>query len=152
MKKRSTILAGCLALFMLVFSSCDKDDNPAPTNKTKTELLTQSSWKFEKATSGGIDVSAVIPSCSKDNIATFSSNLTGTIAEGAEICDPSSAGDFTWEFRTGETILYVSAALIPLGSNEFKLESLTETNLVVSQNVTIPPAPAAQNVVVTFKH
>jgi len=139
----------CLALSFFI-SSCGKDDNPAPA-KTKTELITQSTWKFDKAMSGGFDVSAFVPACWKDNIAVFVNNGTGTLDESAVVCMPSVAGAFTWAFQSNETILHLSAPLFPGGSGDFTLISLTETNLVVSQNITIPPNPPT-DVEFTFKH
>jgi hypothetical protein len=150
MKKQFSLTSFVLVLAFLFITGCEKDDDPAP-EKTKTELIVQSSWKFDKATSGGADVSGFVPDCWKDNIAVFASNGTGTIDESTNVCSPSVAGSFTWEFQTNETILHLSAPLFPGGSNDFMLVSLDETNLVVSQDVTIPPA-GAQNVVFTFKH
>jgi hypothetical protein len=150
MKKQFLLASSTLVLVFLFLTGCEKESDPAP-EKTNTELITQSSWKFDKATSGGADVSAFVPACWKDNIAVFASNGTGTLDESTNVCSPSVAGSFMWEFQTNETILHLSAPLFPGGSNDFTLVSLDETNLVVSQNITIPPA-GAQNVEFTFKH
>ena len=69
-----------LLLLALVLTACKKTHI-----KTKTELLTQTTWRFDKATALGTDISSQIPSCIKDNIITFVSNGTGTISEGIDI-------------------------------------------------------------------
>lgn len=147
--KRQLLFSSLIIAALFIISGCGKDD-PAPA-KTKTELITQGSWKFDKAVSGGMDVSAFVPACWKDNIAVFATNGTGTLDESINICSPSVAGPFTWAFQSSETVLHLSAPLFPGGANDFTIVSLNETNLVVSQMITIPPA-GAQNVEFTFKH
>src|SRR4030095_3773244 len=147
-------LKSILIIFLLpvfFFFACSKSsDNPPP--KTKTELLTPASWKFDHATAAGIgDVSALIPSCYKDNIVVFAAGGTGNISEETNICTPSTAGNFTWSFQDNEKKLVLSTSLFTGGSGTFDLISLTETNLVVSQQMTIQPYPAT-TVEVTFKH
>jgi hypothetical protein len=150
MKKQSLLALSVFALAFLSLTGCEKESDPPPP-KTNTELIIQSSWKFDKAASGGVDVSGLVPACWKDNVAVFVSNGTATVDESTNVCSPSIAGSFMWEFQSNETILHLSAPLFPGGSNDFTIVSLDETNLVVSQNITIPPA-GAQNVVFTFKH
>lgn len=152
MQKR--ILAIVISLSATLFlSSCDKDDNtPAP--KTKTELLTTNgSWKFSSAAVGGTNVNALLQACQKDNVMTFVAvGLTGTLDEGLTKCnmaDPQTT-PFTWSFASGETVLNISATLFTGGSSAFTLVSLNETQLVVSQNITVGGTP--QNAVVTFIH
>jgi hypothetical protein len=139
------------ALFFISITGCGKDKDPAPA-KTKTQLLTQSTWKFSSATVGGSDVSAFLQTCQKDNILTFASAGTGVVDEGATKCnaaDPQT-NPFTWNFQSSETVLFISATLFTGGSSTFNLITLTETQLVVSQNVTI--SGTTQNAVVTFIH
>ena len=143
------ILFTALCFTTLVFTNCDKDeDPPPPPAPTKTELITKSSWKFSTAFAGSTDVSnAPQLACFKDNIITFSANLTGSINEGTNICSPTTAGAFTWNFANNETVLHISTVLITGGSNDFTLVSITETQLVVSQNY-----PPIGTVTVTFIH
>ena len=143
------ILATVLCFTTLFFTSCDKNDDPAPPPPpTKTELITKSSWKFSTAFAGSTDVSSAPQlACFKDNIITFSANLTGSINEGTNICSPTTAGSFTWNFASSETLLHISTVLITGGSNDFTLVSLTETQLVVSQNY-----PSIGVITVTFIH
>jgi hypothetical protein len=152
MKKHYFILSLCF-IAVLSITGCEKkkDDPPAP--KTKTEHITSATWKFDNAKAAGTDISAH-PSltCYKDNTMTFSSNLTGTISEGAVICASPAPATFTWSFQTSETILNISAIIFPGGSSNFTLTSVNETNLVLAQDVIVPPATSPINVVITFKH
>ena len=135
-----------LSLLVFLATSCHKT-----VVKTKAQLITQSSWKFSKATANGTDVTANVTACLKDNIYLFAVNGTGTINESTNVCSPSTAGTFTWSFQTNETILHLSAALFPGGSNDFTLVTLNETNLIISQVMTISPYPPT-TVEVTFIH
>lgn len=143
---KTTVFLGILCL---ILASCKKSVHV----KTNTELLTQSSWKFDHATSSGTDISSQIPACYKDNVVAFVSNGTGTVDESTNVCSPSNAGSFTWSFQSNETMLHLSTTLFSGGSGDFTIVSLTETNLVVSQTVILPPPPGVQvTAVITFKH
>lgn len=141
-----------LALFV---SSCGKDENP-PAPKTKTELLTQGTWKFKSASAAGTDVSNQAPpfnACRKDNILTFTAAGAGTIDEGATKCasgDPQTS-PVTWSFLSNETMLRVSVPLFPNTGNDFTLVSLSETELVVSIGYA-PPVGATILVTIIFTH
>jgi len=138
-----------LTMVLFVLTSCDKDGDNTPA-KTKTELMTNGTWKFQSATAAGFDISSAPQlACFIDNTITFSSVTAGNISEGAVICAPSTAGNFTWGFANGETEIQFSAPLIPGSSSTFTIVSLTETNLVLSQSVNLPPPTV---VTVTFKH
>lgn len=152
MKKHLLSQIFLITLIVFAFAACDKGGGE--DQKTKTELITQSAWKFDKATAAGFgDVSSYVDACYKDNLITFASNLTGTVSEAAVVCSPSTAGNFTWAFQTNETILNISATLFPGGSSNFTLVTLNETNLVISQDVTLPPPVSiTANVVFTLKH
>ncbi|MBC7947839.1 MAG: lipocalin family protein [Chitinophagaceae bacterium] len=140
-----------LAITIVLFVSCSKDDDPV-TTKTKTELIGTGTWKFSSATVSGADVSMFIQACQKDNVLMFAVNGTGAADEGAAKCngaDPQ-VRNFTWNFASSETILHVSTVFFTGGSSDFTVVSLTETQLVLSQNVTI--SGSTQNAVVTFIH
>jgi len=150
MRKQFFALLSGLSLSLLIFSGCNKDDDPVP--KTKTELITSATWKFGAATVGGTDVSASLPACQKDNLMTFVSTGTGSVDEGPAKCN---AGDpqtnpFTWNFASGETILHISTILFTGGSNDFTIVTINESQLVVSQIITVGGSP--QNAIVTFLH
>lgn len=153
MKKLLSFAALGLLSASLAFVSCSKDDDDnSPAPKTKTQLITQSTWRFSAATVGGSDVSAFLQACQKDNILTFASNGTGTVDEGPLKCnagDPQTS-PFTWNFLTNETQLFISTTLFAGGSSTFNLVTLSETQLVVSQNITV--SGTTQNAVVTFIH
>ncbi len=100
----------------------------------------------------GVSVAAFLQACQKDNVATFLAAGTGTADEGATKCDAADpqTTPFTWRFQTNETILFISTPLFTGGNSSFTILSLTETELVVSQNMTI--SGSTQNVVITFIH
>jgi len=130
---------------LLFIVSCQKDsDNP----KTKTELLTMASWKFSSATASGIDVSAALQACQKDNIYTFATGGTGTADEGATKCNAGDAQNapFTWSWQSNETILQISAAFFTGMTGDVTLVSLTETELVGSVVI------SGQTVIAKFVH
>lgn len=122
-----------IALSAFLFTGCDKD-----SAKTKTELIAQGSWKFDKATSNGSDVTAFINACYKDNVVTFAANGTGSFDEGATKCngaDPQTM-NFTWSFTTNETVLNVSGAIFAGQSGNFTIITLNETDLVLEGTIT----------------
>jgi hypothetical protein len=146
--KNISLIAVCS--FLISFAACKKSDTPAP--KTKTELIASGTWKFSNAKVGGTDVSAFLQSCQKDNTITFVAAGTGTADEGPTKCnsgDPQTT-PFTWSFASGETQLTVSTVLFTGGSNTFTVVSITATELVLSQNITV--SGTTQNAVVTFVH
>ena len=152
MKKNMFKLLACLTGVLFVISSCsDKDPDPAPA-KTKTELVSTGTWRFSAATVGGADASGFLQACQKDNTLTFTASGTGTLNEGATKCnaaDPQTT-PFTWNFLTNETQVFVSTTLFTGGSSTFNLVTLTESQLVLSQMITLGGTP--QNVIVTFVH
>lgn len=145
---RLTIFA-ILCSAALILNSCDKEDDPAPP--TNTDHITKSPWKFVSAKAGGIDITAQVPACFKDNQITFAINGSGTITEGSNVCTPPSPGTFTWTFGSNNTI-NLSTPLLTGGSGTFTIVTLNDVSLVVSQNMTIPPAPAPVMVEISFSH
>jgi len=144
---RTAVLTLIVSLF---FTACSKSDSSS--SKTKTELITQSSWKFSNAKVSGTDVSAFLQTCQKDNILVFAAAGTGTLDEGAAKCNSSDpqTNPFTWNFATNETVLHVSTVLFTGGSSDFNIVSLTDAQLVLSQDITV--SGSTQNAVVTFIH
>ncbi|HKC34596.1 MAG TPA: lipocalin family protein [Chitinophagaceae bacterium] len=153
MKKQLTVLFALIAANFFIYSSCNKSDYTPPTPKTKTQLLTQGSWKFKGATANGGDASGYLSACQKDNIYTFVAGGTGTANEGATTCNPGDpqSTPLTWSFMTNETILHINTALFTNTSNDFTLMSLSETELVVSTTYTPIGGPAIL-VTITFQH
>ena len=153
-KNYTTTLIVCSLTAFSILTGCGKKDkpDPPPAPKTKTELITTSTWKFSSATIGGFNVAGSLQTCQKDNVMTFAAAGTGTVDEGATKCSGGDAqtNPFTWNFQTNETTLFVSATLFTGGSSTFTVVDLTETQLVLSQMTTLMGPP--QNVVVTFIH
>jgi hypothetical protein len=151
MKKHLLPIALLSSLIVLLIASCSKD--PDPTPKTKTQLLTQSTWKFKSATVNGADASSQLQACQKDNIYTFVAAGTGTVDEGPTKCnsgDPQTV-PFTWNFASSETVLHVSTSLFSGSSNDFTLVSLTEAEMVISTPYTPPFGPSV-TLVITLQH
>jgi len=149
MKKLILKTIASIILFSSLFSACKKSSHV----KTSTELLTQSSWKFSKATVNGVDISSSLQACQKDNIIVFAAAGTGSVDEGSTKCnsgDPQTV-TFTGSFTNNETILHISAAIFAGASNDFTIMTLSETELVVSFPYTPPVGPTLQ-MVVTFIH
>ncbi|NOT51355.1 MAG: hypothetical protein HOP10_08780 [Chitinophagaceae bacterium] len=146
MKKQLYFLLIAVCSSTIILSSCgkDDDDNTTPA-KTKTQLIMQGSWSFDKVFQGAIDVSGVTNACYKDNIVTFTSSTNGTVNEGAIVCASPAPATFTWSWQNSETILALNTPFFPGGSTNFTLVSLTETALVVSQvaNFGAPGDPQA---------
>lgn len=150
MRKQFFPALSLLAIMFLLITGCGKDTTPAPA-PTKTELITQSSWKFDHAMASGTDISSSVNACFKDNIATFTTAGNMMLDEATTVCSPSYAGTYTWTFQSSETILHLSAPIFTGGSSDFTLVSINATNLVVSQVMTVAPYPPT-TVEVTFKH
>ena len=142
------ILFAALFFATLSFSSCDKTDEAPPTN---TDHITKSSWKFSSAKASGIDVTAQVPACFKDNVMTFAINGTGTISEGANVCASPAPSTFTWTFQNNGTQINLSTPIVSGGSGLFTIVLLNDATLTVSQTMTIAPNPPT-NVELTFIH
>lgn len=130
-------------------AGCSKDDDTP--QQTRTELITQGTWKFESASAMGQDASGFVENCLKDNVITFTVNGTGTVDEATLVCDPTTAGPFNWAFQGNESQINIDANLFAGSSGLFNIVSLNSTNLVLSQEMTISPFPAT-TVTITLKH
>ena len=131
-------------------TGCQKD---AAAPKTKTQLLTQASWKFSTASASGTDITSnPAITCIKDDVITFTTSNTGTITEGTVVCSPTTAGSFTWNFVSSETQLQMSSGIYPNGNGLFTITALTETSLTITQDVVIPPSSSAIPVSATYIH
>jgi hypothetical protein len=125
------LLFSTLALtFLFIFTGCKKEvDQP----KTKTDFLTQKAWviqAFEEkiGTAAWVDEFPTFDACSKDDQYVFRANNTYEINEGPTKCDPTDPQIFetgNWTFENNETIL-------SLDGEDFNLERLDDTNLILS--------------------
>lgn len=151
MYKKSSYLFAILFISVLAFTNCSKKGNTTPA-KTKTELITTSTWKFSSATVGGVNVSGELEDCQKDNIYTFVATGAGIADEGLTKCDAGDAqtGNFTWNFQSGETLLVLSTTLFTGGSNTFTIVTLSSSQLTISQEVNV--FGSMQTVVITLVH
>jgi hypothetical protein len=103
--------------------SCKKD----PVAKSKTDLLTQATWKQinSEYSTGGTYTSdwSTYQACEKDNLTTFNSNKTYQYTEGVSKCnpvDPDTIDNGTWEFNANESQLITDgqpANLVTLDEN-----------------------------------
>lgn len=147
-------ILSCLTVTALVLtiSGCQKEETSS-SDRPKTELITDGNWKFSKAISSGINVSAFIDDCFKDNIVSFQVNGNGQLDEGTTKCDNSDPQTvaFTWNLINNETVLHVSAPLFSGSNTDFELAGLNETELVVSQQVELGSG-GSQKVTFTFVH
>lgn len=134
----------------IIFSACQKKTEPQ--TQSKSEMLTSSSWKFDKATSGGADVSGFINACYKDNIITFSAGGNGTLDEGASKCNSSDpqTTNFNWTLTSNETVLTVTGAIFAGQSGNFTIITLTTTQLVLEGTIASPGGNVTGQI--HFKH
>lgn len=156
MKKIVSYLFTAMAV-ALVFAACKKDKGEEEPGETKTQLLTKSTWKFDKATASGMgDVSSEIDECITDNLLTFTSTVenagAGVIDEGDTKCSESNPQTiiFTWTLENSGNTLISSEPFFTDGSTEFTVITLNATSLVVSQEMTF--GPLTTTVTVHFKH
>ncbi len=128
------ILFAAIVFVSPFFTGCNKNDNPP---KSDTDYIIQGSWKFDKATSNGSDVSGVIQACYKDNVLTFTANGNGTLDEGASKCnsgDPQST-NFTWNFTNNGSTLNVSSGIIVGQAGSFKILSLNDSQMALEATI-----------------
>lgn len=133
----------------ILMAGCQKkNDNSVPESpKTKTDLISSSSWKFSKAgidqdNNGTIDYdlpAGLLQPCESDNILTFKSDKTGLADEGATKCDPTSpqSTPFTWSFGSNETELDFSNTIFAGISGNAKIIELSADKFILSKQVTV---------------
>jgi len=146
----------------LIFGGCQKEDSGSTPTKTKSEQIASSPWKYNDAkidsdNNGTGDVAlpaGVIEACQTDNTILFAANGTGTLDEGATKCDlaDSQTIPFTWNFTSNESVINFSSAVFAGVGGDFKIISLTDTELILSKQLTVPPIPLPLTVIISFKH
>jgi hypothetical protein len=150
-----------LTIIAIAFLGCKKNDSSASSGgTTKTTLITQQSWKFDNAgldpnKDGTIDadVSSQVPACLKDNTVSFSSNGAGTVDEGVSKCDIADPQTlpFTWNFTSNETQVNINGNAIAGKGGQYKLITLTNTQLSLSKDTTVPIV-GLTTIIVNLKH
>ena len=115
MKNISTYLLGFS--LALAAAGCSKETDPAPEVSAKVKLLTTPKWRIS-AVVGATNIAGQtltfdgmtrIPSCKKDDLTKFNTDLTGVSDEAASRCasaDPQTKA-FTWSFGKDETTLTI---------------------------------------------
>lgn len=145
------------ALFLVVAWGCKKNEIDAePTN---TDVITKSAWKYDDAgldidKNGSIELSlsSQIPDCVKDNTLTFSSNGTGSINEGVNVCEGASQStNITWSFAGNENVLRLDGGSIGGLNGMLNIIALTQTSLVLSKDTTLQGFGTGA-VIVKLKH
>lgn len=116
--KNLSLMAVILLSLTLSLASCKKD-----ADKSKTELLTQSSWKQTNSETliGGSWVSdwSTVDACDKDDLTTFKTDKTYQLTEGASKCDPTDPDLIdtgTWSFNSDETAIIVDGLSAPINA------------------------------------
>ena len=139
---------------------CQKSGNGGGTQKTKTELLATSSWKFDHAGldldgNGTIDSpmpAGVLQPCDTDGSLTFKTDGTGTGDEGPTKCNPANPQTvgFTWTLKNNETIINFSGVLFGGLTGDVKLISVTGSQLTLEKNVN--SGSVTVDAIVVLKH
>ncbi len=154
MKKQFAFLVILATANLLLFNSCKKSNSSGPVSKTKTQLISQSSWRLTGAKiAGGGSVINDLQDCQKDNVYTFHTDGTGDADENTLKCNTSDpqTNPFTWNFQSNETILFISTPLYTNGSNQFNIVSISESSLVAYQFINLLGVIPA-SVTFTFGH
>ena len=151
MKLRNLLFAALL-LTSVIPMGCDNKNDNDDEYSLATQQISASPWKISTVTAAGTDISSLVPACYLDNLVTFYADLKGKVEESAVVCDPTTAGNFTWAFNSSETQITLSTGLIPGGNNVFNLVSVSSSALVLSQQTNLIPAPFPVEVVVTLVH
>jgi hypothetical protein len=134
-----TQLAGLILIAATITSvSCKKADVKSK-QKTKTELLTEGTWKKTSLTSTpaydwygdgdyATDILSIMDVCELDDFDTYRSDGSGDTNGGTMRCNQSDpqAWPFTWALTDNETKLVFN------GVNKLNLVELTETTLKFS--------------------
>jgi hypothetical protein len=147
-----------LPLTLLGSYSCQKSSGSG-AQKSKTEMLAASTWKFDHAgldldNNGTIDSpvpAGVLKPCDTDGSLTFNTNGTGTGDEGPTKCDAANPQtvSFTWSLKNNETIINFSGVLFGGLTGDVKLLSVTDSQLTMEKDVT---NGITVNVIVVLKH
>lgn len=133
-----------MAMVLLIGASCQKSgENSSNSSKSKTQLLTQKTWKIVAHTvSPAVDLNGdgtadsdvfatLYESCNKDDIYSFKTDGTGTVDEGPTKCDDADpqSTPIQWLFKSSETIIQINQGIVSL---DFNLVELSESALKVS--------------------
>ncbi len=117
MKKNQLFILAISVMSSFMIMSCGKDNS-----KSKTEFLTQRTWKPISFLQDGVEE---IDSCGLDDTYSFANSGTGTLNVGSDDCDgDESNGTFPWSFIENETKMVFdgdTAVITQLDDNTLKL-------------------------------
>lgn len=143
MKQALYTAIACLAL--VTFAGCSKDDGGS--SKSRTELITQSSWKYESA---GIDADrngivdsplppGMIDPCEMDNLITFNANGSGLVDEGPTKCNGGSPQTvpFSWSLKDNEQTIVFSGMSFGGLNGDVKLKNISDRQMELHKDVNI---------------
>jgi hypothetical protein len=107
---KTTSVHAFLWVFAVVTAlSCRKEKN-APVSKM--EVLTRQAWLYDEYgidqnRDGIIDNPIGLEACAYDDLITFHNDGSGTLDQGADLCDPGfpQTQSFDWKFYNNETQL-----------------------------------------------
>jgi hypothetical protein len=150
------VIAAVMILTLVSVGACKKGGG----SKSKTELLTQASWKYDNAAldldRNGTPDSPIPPGylepCDTDNTLTFRNDGTGTADEGGSKCDPATpqSSPFTWTFKDNEqTISFGNVDFAGL-NGDVKVVTLNDTKLELHKELSV--GVTVVNVIVYMKH
>jgi len=148
-----------MPLTLLGSFGCQKSSSGG-SKKSKTDLLSAATWKFDHAgldldNNGTIDSplpAGILQPCDTDGSLTFSSNGTGVGDEGPTKCNAANPQtvNFTWSLKNNETIINFSGVLFGGLTGDVKLISVTDSQLMLEKDVT--NATITVNIIVVLKH
>lgn len=133
MNKHFTKSLILFSLFAASLTACKKDKDEEVKPKTKTELLTEKTWKYvDYGTDGNLNWTiesseSDLEVCEKDNIFTFKSDNTITETENANKCSTESEYKYTWKFIDDEKKIVVTAT----DSDTLNIKTLDSTTFEI---------------------
>lgn len=147
---KQTLLTA-FAMLLVLFTQCKKDEDNTPANtktKSKTELLTNNSYKDWVLTSTLLNGNQVLQVCETDNTYSFYSDGRFVLNFGLNKCSSSETKNEnrTWLFIENETKM---RWITPKDSFDLSIDSLTIDKLKVTQNTTYMGNPL--QFILTFK-
>jgi hypothetical protein len=137
-------------------TSCKKNSS---SSTSKTDQLTSADWKYDNGGIGdangniivNFSTTGTVPNCMLDNTVRFKSDGTGTVYENANVCAGAPATSaFTWNFSQNETVLNVSTGAIAGIGGNFKIKTLSATQLSLLKDTTY--LGASVTAVINLKH
>ncbi|GEM_PF-650687 len=144
---KKLVILGIISIgFLIVFSSCKKDDDDS---KTKKEMITAKDWKYKSIISTVNGVSSdTIEDCIKDDKLSFKLNGTFTTDPGTSLCDGNEKpSDGTWTLTSDEKTLTIiednettKLTVVSIKENEIILKnSVSEQGITVEMVMTFIP-------------